>query len=49
MMIEDKLTVGQRVRLEALALANNTLSYSSQDEILAKAAAYETFIKEGKK
>lgn len=48
-MIEDKLTRDERIRLEALAQANQryTMRPASTDEILATSQAYEDWIREG--
>lgn len=46
-MLEDKLTQDQRIRLESLAQASMTSGpMASSDVILARAKAFEKFIKE---
>jgi hypothetical protein len=50
-VLEDKLDRGQRVRLECIAQANQTLGVpmrpATPERVLDLAARYETFITEG--
>lgn len=48
-MIEDQLTRDERIRLEALNQANAryTMKPASNDEVLATAAKFEEFIRDG--
>ncbi len=46
-MIEDVLTHDERLRLECLVLANSTSHGLYDEEVIAKAMRFETYIKTG--